>query len=213
MLVTFICIVLIIFFQITVKYGSNYRSRIINSEVQKSVCKAILNNRNPDTCIKSLTKDDQFKSALLDCLCKEIRKEVCNRCRKDETLLKYDNNIKWKQIEDELIFRAPSIVRIFQSIVSKDIKSSSSTQYINNLCTAFSVLLYGRNHQLSQIQHVIGFVLDQCGATKEVQDKLTFYLVFLCFFCKSDKFKCSKYYYIRRIGIFKKKGEVQSASQ
>lgn len=186
MLVTFICIVLIIFFQITVKYGSNYRSRIINSEVQKSVCKAILNNRNPDTCIKSLTKDDQFKSALLDCLCKEIRKEVCNLCSKDETLLKYDNNIKWKQIEDELIFRAPSIVRIFQSIVSKDIKSSSSTQYTNNLCT--SVLLYGRNHQLSQIQHVIGFVLDQCGATKEVQSKLTFYFVVLfCFLCKSDK--------------------------
>lgn len=83
-LVTFICIIhVLIFFQITVKYGSNYRSRIINSEVQKSVCKAILNNRNPDTCIKSLTKDAKFKSALLDCLCKEILEEVCNLCRKD----------------------------------------------------------------------------------------------------------------------------------
>lgn len=154
-----------------------------------------MNNRNPDTCIKSFTKDDQFKSALLDCLCKEIRKEVCNLCSKDETLLKYDNNIKWKQILDDFIFRAPSIVRIFQSIVSKDIKSSSSTQYTNNLCT--SVLLYGRNHQLSQIQHVIGFVLDQCGATKEVQDKLAFYfVVLLCFLCKSDKYNGSHYYYI-----------------
>uniref|UniRef100_A0A8W8J6B5 Uncharacterized protein n=1 Tax=Magallana gigas TaxID=29159 RepID=A0A8W8J6B5_MAGGI len=70
--------------RITVKYGSNYRSRIINSEVEKSVCKAILNNRNPAVYIKSLTKDDKFK-----------------------------------------------------------------------------------NHQFSQIHHVIGFVLDQCGATKE----------------------------------------------
>lgn len=178
MLVTFICIIhVLIFFQITVKYGSNYRSRIINSEVQKYVCKAILNNRNPDTCVKSLTKDDQFKSALLDCLCKEIRKEVCNLCRKDETLLKYDNNIKWRNILDELILKAPSTVRIFQSIVSIDNKSSSSTQYTNNLCTALSVLLYCRNHQLSQIQHIIGFVVDQCGATKEIQDKLTFYFV------------------------------------
>lgn len=133
-----------------------------------------MNNRNPDTCIKSLTKDDQFKLALLGCLCKEIRKEVCNLCRKDETLLKYDNNIKWRNILDELILKAPSIVRIFS-------KSSSSTQYTNNLCTALSVLLYGRNHQLSQIQHVIGFVLDQCGATKEVQDKLTFYFVVFLF--------------------------------
>ncbi|XP_062597660.1 uncharacterized protein LOC134259070 [Saccostrea cucullata] len=152
--------------KIIVKYGSNYRSRIINSEVQKSVCKAILNNRNPATYIKSLTKDDQFKSALLDCLCKEIRKEVCSLCRKDETLLKYDNNIKWRNILSELVLKAPSIVRIFQSIVSKDVKKSSS-QYTNNLCTALSILLYGRNHQLSQIQYVVGFVLDQCGATKE----------------------------------------------
>lgn len=82
---------------------------------------------------------------------------------------------------DELILKAPSIVRIFQSIVSKDNKSSSSTQYTNNLCTALSVLLYGRNYNLSQIQHVIGFVLDQCGATKEVQDKLTFYFVVFLF--------------------------------
>lgn len=108
-----------IFFQITVKYGSNYWSRIMNSEVQKSACKAILNNRNPNTCIKSLTKDDQFKSALLDCLCKEIRKQVCNLCSKDETLLKYDDNIKWKQILDELILKATSIVRIFKALSVK----------------------------------------------------------------------------------------------
>lgn len=71
-----------------------------------------MNNRNPDTCIQSLTIDDQFKSASLDCLCKEIRKEVCNLCRKDETLLKYDNNIKWRNILDELILKTPSF---FQS--------------------------------------------------------------------------------------------------
>lgn len=80
-----------ILFQIIVKYGKDWKSRIIHNESQKSLCKAVFDN-NTSWYLKSLTKNE--KSKILDLLCKDIRNAVCTLCRKEETLFRYDNTIK-----------------------------------------------------------------------------------------------------------------------
>ena len=154
-------------FQVTVKYGDKYRSRIIKASEEKAICKALYNNRKPETILQCVTKLDKYKTALVESICKILSHEVSILCRNEETLLRYNNDIKWNLLSKELKDKAPCLYEIAETVVLKN-KRNGTEGVVGKLCTGLSVLLYSRNNKLSQVQHIIGFILDQCGTTKEV---------------------------------------------
>ena len=88
-------------------------------------------------CKQSLNKDDKCKSALLDWVCKEIRKRCATCVEKKKTVLHWSMiTISGRKYIIWSYFESTIYSQFFQSIVSKDVNSSSSTQYTNNLCTA-----------------------------------------------------------------------------
>lgn len=68
-------------------------------------------------------------------------------------------------------------VRLLQSVVLKDASEQGVRSHkVTRLCTGFSFFLYSRNHTLSRLQYTIGLLLDQCGATKEIDWFLGWFL-------------------------------------
>ncbi|XP_056022462.1 uncharacterized protein LOC125673117 [Ostrea edulis] len=121
------------------------------------------------TFVHHLMKTDQYKKIVVQVICKEIRKEISEICRKEDNQLHYNTEIKdWKSLLQYFNQRAPITASLLKSVISKDVKESEIEGHkLISLCTGFSVLLYSRNNTLSRLQYTIGLILDQCGATKE----------------------------------------------
>lgn len=125
---------------------------------------------NSKNFVHHLMKAEHYRQIVLYEVCKEIRKEICEICRKEENQLHYHTEVvDWKSLLHYFHQKAPVTVKLLQSVISKDVAESEVEGHkLINLCTGFSVFLYSRNQTLSRVQYTIGLILDQCGATKEV---------------------------------------------
>lgn len=125
---------------------------------------------NSSNFVHHLMKSDKQKKIVIQEICKQIRKEISEICRKEDNQLHYNPEIKdWKSVLQYFNQKTPVTVQLLQSVVSKDVKESELEGHkLISLCTGFSVLLYSRNNTLSRLQYTVGLLLDQCGATKEV---------------------------------------------
>lgn len=117
-----------------------------------------------------LMKSEHYKQVVLQEVCKQIRKEISDICRKEEDQLHYHSEVcDWKSLLHYFYQKAPVTLKLLQSVLLKDIKETKLEGHkLISLCTGFSVFLYSRNHNLSRLQYTVGLLLDQCGVTKEV---------------------------------------------
>ena len=93
-----------------------------------------------------------------------------------EMCTKMGSKLQEKAPENLLAIRWENIVTDFPNLNVKVLAAMSSAQYVDHvkkedkvaIGMAASLLLYNRHNQCSQLQHILGLVLDHCGITKEV---------------------------------------------
>ncbi|XP_069120850.1 uncharacterized protein [Argopecten irradians] len=154
--------------KVLVKYRGFVRSKIIRNGAEQLALKAILNNKGENTVIKSLAKDKKYRKEMLKVVNSEIGKELSFLTNSECPVFKgYDPNneavltFDWKMNNDCFQTAAPYLHSVLASVSSLDTKRN-----VSYMLTSAAILLYSHSQRLSQLQYIVGLVLDSCGLTK-----------------------------------------------
>lgn len=93
---------------------------------------------------------------------KEISKNDCELF-KDNASSSEKLTFDWERKSQHLQEKAPYLFSVFSNVVCLREKQQNLPQ----MMTAMAVLLYGRSHNMNQLQYIIGFTLKKCGLSKE----------------------------------------------
>lgn len=158
-------------FQISIYYPSGKRTKFIKNENFRTVCRAIVDTENADTIINALITD--HSDAVIKGASKIISKEASQICKKKSGSCLQGSScneimeFSWNKLKDELVIRAPGILKIISAIVS-DIPSSLTDNRLRHVLQSAVIAFHGRSREMSTLQYIVCMIQAHGGCTNRV---------------------------------------------